>query len=219
MAFSVSKIIFDLDGTLVDTAPDLSSALNHALTVAGLKTIDPRYVKNLVGHGAIALLEKGIALQDKENSIDAKSLHGVFLDYYQDHIADNSKTYDGCNNLLDHLKDLNIALAICTNKPEKMAISLIERLEIDHYFDAICGGDSFAFKKPDPRHLTQTAALLTGDNSIVMVGDSLPDIKAAQAANIPSIGVSYGYSTQDMKSLNPTKLVHNLTEIKALITR
>ncbi len=219
MVFSVSKVIFDLDGTLVDTAPDLSSALNHCLRISGLQTIDPSMVESLVGQGAIALLEKGLALQDKTNSIDPKSLHATFLDYYEAHIADNSKTYDGCNDLLDYLKTMDLPLAICTNKPIKLALSLLQELNIHHYFDAICGGDSFAFKKPDPRHLTETAALLRGDDDVVMIGDSIHDIEAAKAANIPSIGVSYGYSSVDMASLNPTKIVHSLSEIRVLITR
>ena len=218
MAFSVSKIIFDLDGTLVDTAPDLSSALNYCLTSAGLQTIDPVKVKSLVGQGVIALLEKGLALQDTTNSVDPKSLHSVFLDYYSEHIADDSKTYAGCTDLLDHLKEMNISLAVCTNKPIKLANSLLEALEIHHYFDAICGGDSFAFKKPDPRHLTETAELIGGSASLVMVGDSIHDVDAAHAANIPVIGVSYGYSQQDMAALNPTEVVDSLSEIKNLIT-
>lgn len=219
MTFSVSKVIFDLDGTLVDTAPDLCSALNHCLKTQGLQMVDPAIVQNLVGQGAIAMLEKGLALQKTPTTLDPKSLHATFLDYYADHIADNSKTYEGCTELLEHLTQMDISLAICTNKPIKLAIPLMEELGIKHYFSAICGGDTFGFKKPDPRHITETAALLEGENSIVMIGDSIHDIEAAKAANIPTIGVSYGYSSIDMKVLKPTKIVDKLPEIKAHITR
>ena len=219
MSFSVAKIIFDLDGTLVDTAPDLSSALNHCLTTVGLETIDPASVKNLVGQGALALLEKGLALQDKDQTIEPKSLHQVFLDYYADHVADNSAPYEGCHDLLEHFKAMDISMGVCTNKPIKLARSLMGELEIDHYFDAICGGDSFVFRKPDPRHITETAAMLSGDDTIVMIGDSIHDIEAAKAADIPTIGVSYGYSSEGMATLKPTKIVHSLSEIKDLINR
>lgn len=219
MTFSVSKVIFDLDGTLVDTAPDLCAALNHCLKLAGLQVVDPAIVKNLVGKGAISLLEKGLALQDTPSTIDPKSLHGAFLDYYADHLTDNSKPYEGCTDLLEHLKALDISLAICTNKHIKLAMSLLEDLNIKHYFDAICGGDTFDFKKPDPRHVTETAGRLSGDGEMVMVGDSIHDIEAAKAANIPTIGVTYGYSSIDMKALKPTRIVDTLSEIKALIIR
>lgn len=219
MTFSVSKVIFDLDGTLVDTAPDLCAALNHCLKLAGLQAVDPAIVQNLVGKGAISLLEKGLALQDNPSTIEPKSLHGTFLAYYADHLTDRSKPYEGCTDLLEHLKALDISLAVCTNKPIKLAIPLMEDLNIKRYFSAVCGGDTFDFKKPDPRHITETAGLLSGDGRIVMIGDSIHDIEAAKTANIPTIGVTYGYSSIDMKVLNPTKIVNTLSEIKALITR
>ena len=124
MTFSVSKVIFDLDGTLVDTAPDLCSALNHCLKTTGLQMVDPAIVQNLIGQGAIALLKKGLAMQKTPTTLDPKSLHATFLDYYADHIADNSKAYEGCTDLLEHLLGLGKSLAICTNKPIKLAIPL-----------------------------------------------------------------------------------------------
>lgn len=219
MTFSVSKVIFDLDGTLVDTAPDLTTALNYVLVEAGFKAVNPGIFTHIVGQGAIAMIKKGLALQGEPNSVDPKSLHSMFLEYYADHIADTSRTYEGCSDLLDHLKAMDIPLAICTNKPIKLALSLMEKLKIDHYFGAICGGDSFDFNKPDPRHLIETSARLPGEGASIMIGDSIHDIEAAKAANIPSIGVSYGYSSIEMAQLEPTKVVHSLAEIKALITR
>lgn len=219
MTFSVSKILFDLDGTLVDTAPDLTRALNHALESAGFLSVGHNSVKDLVGYGALALIKEGLTLQNALDVIDPAELLPSFLTFYGDNIADYSTPYDGCLDLLDHLKAMDIALGICSNKPEKLAVSLLRELKMDHYFGAISGGDTFEHKKPDPRHLIYTASLLSGGDDILMVGDSLPDIEAAKAANLPSIGVTFGYSTKKMATLKPTKIVDSLSDIKPLINR
>lgn len=211
------KIIFDLDGTLVDTAPDLTAAMNHVLNTIDRPSVAEEHVRHMVGHGARKMLETGLDFTGGRDDHDLAALHQAFLRFYADNIAVSSTPYSGCEAMLQRLSDAGILMAICTNKPIGLALPLLEKLNITHYFNCIKGGDSFAFKKPDGRHIIHTAAELTGDGDIIMVGDSITDIKAAQSANVPSIAVTFGYSDPPAATLGADYTVDCLSEIPTLL--
>ncbi len=204
-----SAIIFDLDGTLVDSALDLTASLNYVLKKAGRQAIDIEHVRNMVGQGARALIVKGFShtgTLPTDSEIDV--LLTEYLDYYFDHISAQTVLFDGLEEVLKSLKQQNIPMAVCTNKVSKLSNALLKNLEIDHYFSAVTCGDSFDFKKPDPRHLLKTCKMIGVDPSkAIMVGDSKIDIDTAIAANIPSIAVSFGYSEIAISALGADMVI------------
>ncbi len=206
-------LVFDLDGTLVDTAPDLVNALNVALAAERLDPIPLARARDLIGAGARALIERGLKLNNRtlpESRID--DLLQIFLTYYGQHIADHSRPYPGLDEQLMALGDQGWRFAICTNKIESYSVQLIEALRMRHWFEAICGSDTFAFKKPDPRHLTETIAL-AGGGPAIMVGDSNTDVATARAAGIPVIGVTFGYTDIPMRDLRPDALIEHFDDL------
>jgi len=214
--FPAQIVVFDLDGTLVDTAADLHAATNHVLQSIGRDTVPLSAVRADVGFGALKLIERGMNRTGGMEGYSLDELKEVFLEYYAKNIAEHSALFPGGEAMLRSLSDKGISLAICTNKPIKLALQLLEELGLTHYFKAITGGDSFAFKKPDPRHIIETAKMI-GDGTFVMVGDSSPDIHAAKAAGIPAIGVTYGYGDVPMADLEPDALIQSLEEVVALV--
>ncbi|WP_262691509.1 phosphoglycolate phosphatase [Kordiimonas aestuarii] len=217
--FSVDKIIFDLDGTLVDSAADLHAATNHVLAHVGRKTVTLEQVRHMVGHGAKRLIELGLEATGGRDTHQAADLLPVFLKYYGDHIADGTRVFDGGLIMLNALKDKGFSLAICTNKPLALTRPLLQSLDIARYFDAVTGGDSFDFKKPDPRHLLETARLLPGDGPFLMVGDSINDIAAARDAAAPSVAVDFGYTDIAPHDLGADHLISHLSALPALVRR
>ena len=217
--FSVSKIIFDLDGTLVDSAPDLHGATNHVLTSIGRSPVSLDQVRHMVGFGAKRLIELGLEATGGAGEHDAAALLPVFLTYYRAHIADGSRLFDGCHDMLADLQSAGFGLAICTNKPMVLTTPLLETLGIDHFFGAVTGGDSFAFKKPDGRHVFETAALLEGDSRALMVGDSINDIAAAKNAGLPSVAVSFGYTDIAPADLGADCVIDALSALPGLVCR
>lgn len=211
--FYAQKLLFDLDGTLVDTAADLHAATNHALSSIGRKTVALDQVRDMTGYGALKLIERGLEGTGGTDNMDISSLHRTFLAYYRNHICEHSRLYPGCIPMLEELKEAKFQLAVCTNKPIDMAIPLLEDIGIAPFFSAITGGDSFSYKKPDGRHLTSTSAMLAGVDKTVMIGDSKPDIAAAKAAGYPAIAVDYGYSQVSVDQLEPDHIVSSLSEI------
>ncbi len=205
------KLIFDLDGTLVDTAADLVAAANRIFSDIGLPLMRVTDVGHMVGLGAAAIMKYG--LKNHNNNPDIDTLIPAFLAHYETHIAIHSKPYPQMLETVLHLKSLGFEIAICTNKPEYLARKLLTELEIIQYFPIISGGDSLPYKKPDPRHILETASRLTGDGPVVMIGDSVSDIQGAINANISSIGVTYGYSDVPIETLGATKLVDAISEI------
>ncbi len=214
--FSVKSVIFDLDGTLVDTAGDLHAATNHVLEHYGRATVPLNAVKEDVGFGALRLLQKGFNRTGGCDGIDLEAAKHRFLEYYINNIAIHSALFDGGRRTLKTLEDAGISMGICTNKPYKLAIRLLEELGLDHFFTTVRGGDSFPYKKPDPRHLTETAQI-TGPGPYIMVGDASPDILAAQAARVPIIAAAYGYPDVDLKALKPDAIIQNLGEVAELV--
>ncbi len=216
-----SLIVFDLDGTLVDSAWDLISTLNKVITKQGLPPISRDCVGHIVGQGAMKMLEKAYNHFGKEldNTLQ-EALLKEFLAIYEIHLADETQPFEGIRDLLNKLKKKGWLLAVCTNKYEKISKKLLKILELDHYFEAICGSDTFSVRKPDPQHLLGTVEKAGGKREhTIMIGDSKTDIDTAKAANIPIIAVTFGYTDVDVSSLNPTKTVEHSNEIYAEIKR
>lgn len=214
--FPVQSVIFDLDGTLVDTAGDLHAATNHVLTSLGREKVPLSAVKADVGYGALRLIRRGLERTGGTKGVDMEEAKQTFLHYYSEYIAVNSALFPGGRKMLETLSAHKISMGICTNKPEALAVKLIENLELTDFFKVIKGGDSFPFKKPDPRHIQETAKLI-GEGPYVMVGDSSPDILGAQAANIPVIAATYGYADTALPELKPDALIQNLGEVVELV--
>jgi phosphoglycolate phosphatase len=215
-------IVFDLDGTLIDTAPDLIESLNHALTPGGFEPVDHSMVGTIVGMGGRAMIERVFTMnQRRVDPALIEQHHEVFLEHYTAGIPGRSRPYPGVLEAIARAADAGYIFAICTNKPETMAVSLIERLGLSPLFGAICGADTFAFRKPDPRHLTETIERAGGDpGRALMVGDSRTDIDTAKAAGIPVVAVDFGYTDRHVREFEPSKVISHYDELTvALIDR
>jgi len=212
-------IVFDLDGTLVDTAPDLINALNFVLEREGLAPVPLHAARNLIGAGARRLIERGLELEGRNVSLaELARLTADFVAYYAEHIADHSKPFDGLEAALDELAAGDYRLAVCTNKLEWLSKLLLERLKLSDRFSAICGADTFGVSKPDPSFLKQTVARAGGElASSVMVGDAGTDIGVARRAGVPVIGVAFGYTEVPIVELKPDKLIHHMSELREAV--
>ena len=187
-----ATIVFDLDGTLVDTAPDLSNALNHVLTARGHDPVPAAAVREAVGRGARAMIEE--ALERAATQDDVDRMLADFLVHYEANIAAESRPFPGAVAALERLSSAGARLAVCTNKRESLTRMLLQALELQDYFAATAGRDTFGVSKPDPGHLLGVIAAAGGEPSrAVMVGDSAVDIAAARGAGVPSILVTFGY--------------------------
>ena len=216
---SARTVVFDLDGTLVDTAPDLINALNFVLGREGLPPVPSHLARNMIGAGARRLIERGLELDGRPAGVeDIARLTGDFIDYYAAHIADTSRPFDGLENALDDLQALGYRFAVCTNKLEWLSKLLLDRLGLSSRFSAICGADTFGISKPDPAILRETVARAGGRlSSAVMVGDAGPDIGVARRAGIPVIGVEFGYTEIPIADLKPDRLINHMSELPAAV--
>jgi phosphoglycolate phosphatase len=216
---SVRTVVFDLDGTLVDTAPDLINALNFVLDREGLPPVPPHSARNMIGGGARRLIERGLELEGRAASVgDITRLTDDFIAYYAEHIADVSRPFEGLESALDDLGKRGYRFAVCTNKLEWLSKLLLDRLGLSARFSAICGADTFGIAKPDPAILQQTVARAGGDISrAIMVGDAGPDIGVARRAGIPVIGVGFGYTEIPIAELKPDRLIHHMNELPAAV--
>ncbi|MCK9993443.1 MAG: phosphoglycolate phosphatase [Alphaproteobacteria bacterium] len=202
-------IVFDLDGTLVDTAPDLTAALNHVLVSEGRQALPLAEVRNLVGHGARALIERGMgAAGHTPAEPELQRLLQTFLSYYGANIASHSTLFPGVTETLAHFRAQQARLGVCTNKPAGLSEALFTALNMQGHFDAVLGSDSLPVRKPDPLHLTETIRKAGGDPArAVMVGDSATDVNTARAANIPVVLVSFGYTQIPARELGADKVI------------
>ncbi|MFN0263006.1 HAD family hydrolase [Tepidamorphus sp. 3E244] len=215
MSTTLSPVaVFDLDGTLVDTLPDLAASLNVALEKEGLARVSQEDARRGVGHGARRMIEH--ALADRGVTPDRERIdrmHGAFLEHYTANIAVDSVPFPGAVAAMDALSARGIVLAVCTNKYEALARRLLGDLGLADRFAAIAGGDTFPASKPNPQHLTGTIqAAKCG--AAVMIGDSDADIGAAKAAGIPSVAVSFGYSTRPAAELGADRLIAHFDELE-----
>ena len=212
-------VVFDLDGTLVDTAPDLINALNFVLDREGLPPVPLHAARNMIGAGARKLIERGLELEDRAASLDdITRLTSDFIDYYASHIADVSRPFEGLEGALDDLSARGYRFAVCTNKLEWLSKLLLDQLGLSSRFSAICGADTFGVSKPDPAILRQTIARAGGEvSSAIMVGDAGPDIGVARRAGIPVIGVEFGYTEVPIADLKPDRLINHMRELPAAV--
>jgi phosphoglycolate phosphatase len=216
---SIRTIVFDLDGTLVDTAPDLISALNFILDREGMPPVPLHQARTMIGAGARRLIERGLELEGRSATVaDITRLTGDFIDYYAAHIADASRPFDGLEAALDDLAARGYRFAVCTNKLEWLSKLLLDRLGLSGRFSAICGADTFGVSKPNPAILQQTVARAGGQlSAAIMVGDAGPDIGVARRAGIPVIGVEFGYTEVPMADLKPDRLIDHMGGLPAAV--
>ena len=209
--------IFDLDGTLVDSAPDLTAALNRALLREGMQEIDETQVRGLVGEGARALLTRGFAMQDRTFP-DGPAGDRLVLEYIEDyaqHIFDRSEVFPGVLGALEQLQGIGAALAVCTNKTERLSEPLLREAGLTSYFSEILSADSLAEKKPSPLPL-KTIMERTARPKAIMVGDTATDLKAAEAADIPCLIATFGYGADD-PSLSKATTFDSFKQLPLLI--
>lgn len=208
-------VIFDLDGTLVDTSSDLVASLNHTIAAEGLAPVTYKDLTHLVGQGVHVMLQRayamrGLALADETR----ERLFNRFLAHYLETMPGESRPYPGLEAALDRLQAANFRLAVCTNKIERLTLPLLEKLGLKDRFATITCGDTFAFRKPDPRHILGTIEKAGGTPSrALMVGDSINDIAAARAASIASIAVPFGYSDEPVENLGATRIISHFDEL------
>lgn len=208
-------VVFDLDGTLVDTAPDLINALNFVLDREGMPPLPLASARNLIGAGARKLIERGLEAGGGAVTVgELDRMMRDFIDYYAEHIADESRAFEGLEAALDDLEASGYRFAVCTNKLEWLSKLLLDRLGMTHRFAAICGADTFGVAKPDPAILHQTIARAGGQSpASVMVGDSGTDIGAARRAGVPVVGVSFGYTDVPIAELRPDRLIGHMSDL------
>ena len=212
-------LVFDLDGTLVETAPDLIGALNFVLDREGLAPVPLAKARNMIGAGARKLIERGLELEDRSVSVDELNrLTKDFVAYYAEHIADESRPFEGLEAALDELEGQGFRFAVCTNKLEWLSKLLLDKLDLSKRFAAICGADTFGVSKPDPVILQQTLARAGAQLAgAIMVGDAGPDIGVARRAGIPVIGVEFGYTDVPIAELKPDRLIGHFRELPAAV--
>ena len=218
-------ILFDLDGTLVDTAPDLMSAHNHVMKKYGYPTKSTKEIRNLVGQGAGALIGRSIWGQAKKEfqSVEDKKIKDQmskdFLIFYGKNIINESTLIIGVKEFLKWCKEQNISMAVCTNKTEHLAIDLLKKIGIYDYFEYVAGNNTFDYCKPDPRHLTNIIEILGGNiNKSLMFGDSETDANAAKAASIPVILLENGYTEKNTGEIYHNHLIKDFIGVEKIVS-
>ena len=205
-------VAFDLDGTLADTAPDLAAALNHTLAALGRETVPTESVRHLVGHGAKALLRKGLAATGEAPEELVEQGFPVFIDYYGRNICEGTRAYPDVEAALDQLLAQGVSVAMCTNKPEGLTHRLLDALGWSSRFEVIVGGDTLPVKKPDPAPLHEAIARAGGGRA-AFVGDSITDADAARAARIPFVAVSFGFSDRPIEALGADAVIDSYADL------
>jgi len=219
-------ILFDLDGTLVDTAPDLMMAHNHVMKKFGYPTKSTEDIRNLVGKGAGALIGRSIWGQAKKEFskvLDEKikdEMVKEFVSFYGKNIVNESTLVTGVKEFLIWCKEQNISMAVCTNKQEHLSNDLLKKIGIYDFFEYVAGSDTFDYCKPDPKHLTNVVEILDGDvKKTIMIGDSETDANAAKAAEIPVILLENGYTEKNTTEIYHNHLIKDFIGIEKIITK
>ena len=218
-------VLFDLDGTLVDTAPDLMRAHNHVMQKFGYPTKSTEEIRNLVGKGAGAMIGRSIWGQAKKefgkvnDEKVKKEMVTEFVDFYGKNIINESTLIKGVKEFLNWCKDQRISMAVCTNKQERLSNDLLKKIGIYDYFEYVAGSDTFNYCKPDPRHLTSVVEILDGDiKKSIMIGDSETDANAAKAAEIPIILLEDGYTEKNKDEIYHNHLIKDFIGIEKIIS-
>src|SRR5262245_16835684 len=208
-------VVFDLDGTLVDTAPDLLHSLSHSLGAGGLALTDTAGFRGYVGTVGGGMMGRACPARNRFLSVDERErLYALFLDHYGANMPGKSQPYPGAVDAIERFAGAGFMMAICTNKTEAFSLRLMGALALDRYFKAICGQDTFAFRKPDPRHLTATIEMAGGDpGRALMVGDSRTDIDTAKAAGIPVVAVEFGYTDRHVREFEPSEVISHFDQL------
>ena len=219
-------LLFDLDGTLVNTAPDLMSAHNYVMKKYGYNERKLSDIKKLAGKGSKVMLTRSMheiaELSGKIKKTDdlVEVMTKEFIDYYSKNIANESTLKDGALDFLTWCKKNSISMAVCTNKQEHLSIDLLKKIKIYDYFDYVAGGNTFNHNKPDPKHLTDTIEIVGGDiKKTLMVGDSETDSNAAKAANIPFVLLEDGYTQKKSSEIHHDHLVKNFVGLNKIIIK
>ena len=219
-------ILFDLDGTLIDTAPDLMNAHNYVMKKFGYETKSRSDIKKLVGKGAASLIGRAVWGQAKKEfgQINDKKIKDEmvkdFIEYYANNIAVESKLINGVLEFLKWAKTNNISMGVCTNKQEHLAIDLLKKIKIYEYFEYVAGCNTFDYCKPDPRHLTNVIEIMQGDiKKSLMIGDSETDADSAKAAGIPFILVEDGYTEKKVSEIHHNYLIKDFVNIQEIINK
>ena len=212
-------ILFDLDGTLVDTAPDLMGAHNHVMKKFGYpqKSLDD--IKHIAGRGAWIMMQRTFRDEIKDENLK-KEMVKEFINYYAKNIDRASKPIKGVVKFLDWAKSKQILMAVCTNKQERLAVDLLKKIDLSQYFEYIAGCDTFDFNKPDPRHLTNVIDIIGGDiNKSIMIGDSEVDSQSAYNAKIPFILVEEGYTEKNINEIPHKTLIKDFSNFEKIVEK
>ena len=220
-------ILFDLDGTLIDTAPDLMSAHNYVMKKFGYVERKLEDIKKLAGRGSKVMLKKSIheiaestGKIKKTNENETDEMTKEFINYYSQNICNESKPRVGVLDFLTWCKKNSISMAVCTNKQEHLSINLLKKIKLYDFFEYVAGGNTFNYNKPDPRHLINTIELMSGNlKKSVMIGDSETDSNAAKAAEIPFILIENGYTEKKSNQIYYDHLIKNFVGLEKIIEK
>ena len=217
-------ILFDLDGTLADTAPDLMKAHNHVMNKFGFSSRNIDEIRNLAGRGAAVMIGRSIWKSARkeiskitDNEIK-QNMTKEFLDYYKKNLVIDSKLINGVYEFLNWSKKNNISMAVCTNKQENLAVEFLKKIKIYDYFEYVAGGNTFDYCKPDPRHITSILEIIGGNiKKTIMIGDSENDAEAAKAAGVPMILLEDGYTEKKVEQIYHNHLIKDFIGIEKII--
>ena len=219
-------ILFDLDGTLADTAPDLMKAHNYVMDKFGYSSRSMDEIRNLVGRGAAVMIGRSIwgsARKELSKISDEKikkDMTREFIKYYEKNLVVETKLLNGVNNFLSWAQSNNIAMGVCTNKQEHLAVELLKKIKIYDFFEYVAGGNTFEFCKPDPRHITNMVEIMGGDiKKTIMIGDSENDADAAKSAGVPMILVEDGYTEKKVEQIYYNHLIKDFIGIENLVQK
>ena len=215
----IYTILFDLDGTIINTAPDLMAAHNHVMKKFGFAEKKLSDIKSLAGKGAWVMMQKSFKEEIKDEKIK-NEMTKEFIDFYAKNIDRNSQPINGVIEFLEWAKGKKISMAVCTNKQERLAVDLLKKLDMSKYFEYIAGADTFEFNKPDPRHLTNVVEIIGGDlQRTIMVGDSEVDANSAHNAKLPFVLVKDGYTEKNENEIKHDELISDFIRFEKIIEK
>ena len=215
----IYTILFDLDGTIVNTAPDLMAAHNHVMKKFGHTEKKLSDIKSLAGKAAWVMMQRSFKEEIKDENTK-KAMTKEFIDFYAKNIDQNSKPLNGTIKFLDWAKGKKISMAVCTNKQERLAVDLLKKLDMYKYFEYVAGSDTFSFNKPDPRHLTDVVEIIGGDlKKTIMIGDSEVDAMSAYNAKLPFVLIKDGYTEKTEKEIKHDELISDFVNFEKVIEK